>query len=389
MSNEGSPPKYCLHKASGQAIVYVNGRAIYLGKYKSAASRENYNRLIAEWSTTGVLPEAKEALTVNELMLAYIKHSKKYYRKNGEPTSEHALIVEVCRALKPLYGRSYARNFGPLALKAVRETLVDSGLCRKTVNRQVGRLVRMFRWAAAQELVPSDIPQALSMVSGLRKGRTKARETAPIEPVPEVIVDATLPFLPAVVADMVRFQRLTGCRPAEVCKLRPCDLNREKATWVYRPDSHKTEHHERDRIIYVGPKAQKILLHYLARDNQMCCFRPCDSEEKRRAAANSARKTPISCGNTRGSNVKRAPKRKAGQRYTSNSYRQSIHRACDRANIDRWSPNRLRHAAATDIRRLYGLEAAQIILGHASADVTQVYAERDAKLGARIAREIG
>ncbi len=42
-----------------------------------------------------------------------------------------------------------------------------------------------------------------------------------------------------------------------------------------------------------------------------------------------------------------------------------------------WAPNRLRHARATEIRRTYGLEAAQVILGHAKADVTQVYAERD------------
>ena len=36
----------------------------------------------------------------------------------------------------------------------------------------------------------------------------------------------------------------------------------------------------------------------------------------------------------------------------------------------RWSPNRLRHSAATAIRQRFGLEAAQVPLGHASADVT-------------------
>ena len=54
-----------------------------------------------------------------------------------------------------------------------------------------------------------------------------------------------------------------------------------------------------------------------------------------------------------------------------------------------WSPNQLRHAAGTEIRRRFGLEAAQVILGHAKADVTQVYAERDMATAAEVMRKIG
>ena len=140
----------------------------------------------------------------------------------------------------------------------------------------------------------------LTMVSGLRKGKTEARETAPVLPVDDAVVDATLEYLPAIPADMVRFQRLTGCRPAEVCSLRPCDLDRSEEVWIYRPESHKTEHHDRDRIILIGPQAQGVLLRYLARDAQACCFRPCDSEAKRLAEQEANRKTPLSCGNVRG-----------------------------------------------------------------------------------------
>ena len=56
---------------------------------------------------------------------------------------------------------------------------------------------------------------------------------------------------------------------------------------------------------------------------------------------------------------------------------------------NRWSPNQLRHSAATEIRRRYGLEAAATVLGHAKADVTQIYAERDYALAANVARQIG
>jgi integrase len=49
----------------------------------------------------------------------------------------------------------------------------------------------------------------------------------------------------------------------------------------------------------------------------------------------------------------------------------------------------LRHSAATEIRKRYGLEAAAVVLGHARADVTQIYAERDQDLAKRIIAEVG
>ena len=78
-----------------------------------------------------------------------------------------------------------------------------------------------------------------------------------------------------------------------------------------------------------------------------------------------------------------------GDSYTTSSYRRAIVRACKRAGIPQWTPNRLRHSRATELRRKYGLEAAQTVLGHAQADVTQVYAERDFELAKRVMREVG
>lgn len=101
---------------------------------------------------------------------------------------------------------------------------------------------------------------------------------------------------------------------------------------------------------------------------------------------------------------RQAPKarKNARERYTKDSYGRAIRRAVERLNKRRtdehgsevallpsWSPNQLRHSAATEIRKKFGVEGAQVILGHASADVTQVYAERDQKLAAEIARTLG
>ena len=66
--------------------------------------------------------------------------------------------------------------------------------------------------------------------------------------------------------------------------IRPMDFDRSADVWTYRPESHKTEHHGKERIIYIGPQAQGILLRYLARDVAAYCFRPIDSEAKRRTA---------------------------------------------------------------------------------------------------------
>ncbi len=174
--------------------------------------------------------------------------------------------------------------------------MVDTGLSRDYVNKLVAIICRMYKWAVAEELVPETVSRTLATVTGLRKGRSEARETAPVHPVD----NATVEHLPAIPADMIQFQRLTGCRPAEVCSLRSCDLDRTGDVWRYCPDSHKTEHHNRDRTILAGPKAQGVLLRYLARDAQSHCFRPCDSEAKRLAEQEANRKTPLSCGNVRG-----------------------------------------------------------------------------------------
>ena len=46
-------PAYSHHKPSGQAVVCLNGRDHYLGRYGSAASQAEYNRLIGEWLAGG------------------------------------------------------------------------------------------------------------------------------------------------------------------------------------------------------------------------------------------------------------------------------------------------------------------------------------------------
>jgi integrase len=118
--------------------------------------------------------------------------------------------------------------------------------------------------------------------------------------------------------------------------------------WEYRPGHHKTEHHHRSRVVFVGPRCQAILMPYVLKAGSGRLFQ-----------------------------------------HSRDGYRRAITRACQRVGIEPWHPNQLRHSLGTEVRKKFGLEASQVILGHAQADITQVYAERDADRGREVARQVG
>jgi integrase len=383
-------PRYRRHRASGQAVVTLNGIDHYLGPYGTAASRREYDRLLAIWLANDRRPAVDTApgLTIVEVLAAFRRHAEKHYRKNGQPTRSLGNIDDALRPLRQLFGREPVSGFGPLKLQAIQQTLATSGLARPTVNKRIGIIKKVFRWAVAQELAPPSLSHALDSVDGLQRGRSEAREPEPVKPVDDATIDATLPHLPEVVRDMVKLQRLTGCRPGEVCALRPCDVDRAGDVWQFRPTSHKTEHHGRERVIYIGPQAQAVLLPYLLRDPSTHCFSPADSERKRHAQQRAARRTRVQPSQL-ARVPKRNPKRTASTAFDKNAYARCIVRACHKAGVPRWSPNRLRHTAATEIRSRFGLEAAQVILGHSRADTTQIYAARDEERGLEVVKAIG
>ncbi len=399
-------PKYCLHKPSGKAYVRIHGKVIYTGDYGTAESKAEYGRLISELAASNgaaVSDAPTSALTIVELCATYLDFARGYYQKDGLPTRTIQGILAAIRTLKNLYGKTLVAEFGPLALLAIQTKLATDQLSRGYVNKQVSYIKRIFKWGVSRSLVPPTVYTALATVEGLRMGRTAARESKPVPPVSDELVEATMPYLPAVVAAMIRFQRLTGCRPGEVCQLRPCDVTRTGDVWEYRPHSHKTQHLGRDRVIFIGPKAQTVLLPYLSRAQDAYCFSPADSVENRHTEMRQRRKTPLQPSQK--CRRKRKPKSKPGKIYRRQSYSQAIARAVIRANKDRekeaadmgikpillphWHANQLRHSKATEVRREFGLEAAQVSLGHAKADTTEIYAERDARLAVEVAKKIG
>ena len=388
-------PSYRKH-ASGQARVSLNGRDYLLGTYGTKESKQKYNRLVAEWlasnqSKSFGVPVAE--LLIVEVLSAYMKYAKQYY--GDGPESEFHRIKPAVAALRSLYGTEPASSYGPLQYKATREHIARTGdRSRQYVNRLCEKIKRLFKWAAAESLLPSSIHEAISMVDPLKEGRTNLRETEDVQPVDEEVVNATLEHLPRIVADMVRFQLATGSRPGEVCSIQPGMVDRSSDVWQIRLHEHKNAWRGKERVIYVGKKAQEILLPYLLRSKDVYCFSPKDSEKARRNALSETRITPLACGNVPGSNRTSKPKRTAGYCYTTGTYGKAILRACDKAfpppstmkkkdeikewqSNHRWSPNRLRHSFATTTTKEHDIVVASILMGHAKADVTQIYAQQD------------
>jgi integrase len=385
-------PSYCLHKASGQAVVRIDGVDHYLGKHGTPESRAEYDRLIAEWLGNGrrlAPPSAADGLTVAELILSYWRWAECYYRdEHGEPGQELENVRSALKPLRRLYGHTQVAAFGPLALRAVQEDLAKAGLSRRVVNARVNRVRRVFKWGVSYQLIPSAVYEALRTVPGLQRGRCEAREAPPVQPAPDDHISATLPFLPDPVRAMVELQRLTGCRAGEVMVMRAIDLTMSGAVWAFRPASHKNKHRGLDRVVFLGPLAQEVVKPFLTTNLEAYLFSPrayVEDLRRRRAEQRKTKRTPSELRRQRKANPRRAP----AERYNRRSYRVAIVRACQKAGVPEWSPLQLRHTAATAIRVRYGLEAAKAILGHTRVETSQIYAERDMGRAAEIMREIG
>jgi integrase len=396
----------------------------------------------------GAVPDQAElpaCLTVLELSVRYLKHAEQYYRRqDGSNTNELTEMRCSLRPLVHLYATLPAHEFSPLKLEAVRELMVkgythpkygpQKALVRKLVNARVRRIVRVYKWAVSKELVPESTWQALTSLPGLQAGRCEAREKPPVEPVSIETVNATLAQLHFHLQVAVRLQTLTGCRAGELLALKGDSLDTSKPIWLSRPFHHKGSHRGKKRVIPIGPRGQEALRPLLRMRCPMCgtmeragrigwCWTaglcgpcadrmdeqdvcgpwpaaPLTKEEQaywifsaveamadRSRQLRAQRKTKVQPSQQ--DRRKKARKRAPQDRYTVSAYDQAIERAAQRAGVEHWSSHQLRHLAGTQARQRFGLEAAQHLLGHEKADVTQLYAEKNLDLAIRLAAEIG
>lgn len=268
---------------------------VYLGKYGTPESKAEFSRLVAELGVSAA-PEAvvgNADITIESFILAFWKHAEQHYRRpDGTKTQEISEYRQAFKPLRRLYGPKLAKDFGPLALKAVRKKMVEAGWARSLINRRIGRIRRAFKWAASEQLVPDAVYQSLNTVAGLQKGRADAPETEPVKPVVWRHVRATMPFLRPNIIGMIRVQRLTGMRPGEVCCLRPADIDTSKRVWVFRPPYSKMSYKGQEREVMIGPRAQAVLRAFAPDSPTDYYFSPRRSVEQFHAERAAKRKTP-------------------------------------------------------------------------------------------------
>lgn len=375
-------PKLCIHKPTGQAYVRVtqpdgSRKTVYLGKAGEPETHRRYAALFEESASPAAAPtlpsvegeSASRGLSVADFVGQFMVHARGYYRlPSGEPSNEVRDFELSFRELLARYATTPVDSVGKAELKAVREDMIVAGLSRKVVNQRVGRIKRAFLWGAEEGVVPDAVAVGLKLVRNLQKNRTPAPDRPDVQAAPLENVLKAAEKANRIVAAMIRLQLWTGMRPGEVVGLEPREINRESVPWVCDLSHRfKMAYKGLKRIIYLGPKARDLLSGLIRwEEPEAAVFRPKDAAADRPELA-----------------------KRYSARYSLDSYSQALERACVRAEIPVFTPNVIRHTHGTLVRHAYGLEGAQVALGHEHAAVTEIYAERDGELARRIAEEMG
>lgn len=371
---------------------------------RKVAQARYRNWLTNEWEAKNTIrnPLDPNAYTVNKLAAAYREHAATLYRKAGEATSHLDTVNAALDAMTTTYNGLPVDEVGAPEIKRLVDSMIVGadrhGVTRArsiyTVNGRLRIIKQAFRWARLYGLVSKETAYDVSIVPPLRAGRTEAKSPRKVLPVPEAILDATIAAATPTIADMIRALLLTGMRPGELCALRACDVERDGDVWLYRPATHKTEHHGKERIILIGPLAQAILKPYIDRRTKLSeyVFLP--------AEAHRERLEQCGFGKVMAYQLSRSTF-KPGRCFKHDTFYGQVCRTCDRAfdadgtkrkaknYTHRWHPHRLRHNAATRVREQFGIEAAKDLLGHSSLSTAMIYAERSMDRMKEIARKAG
>src|SRR5690242_4975013 len=100
----GKAPAYRLHKPTGRAVVRLGAKDVYLGRYNTPESRQAYDRVIAEWLARGRQPAVPARATVRQVLDAFKRHARDYYKKRGRITSRGRIAIAISDSLSARFG---------------------------------------------------------------------------------------------------------------------------------------------------------------------------------------------------------------------------------------------------------------------------------------------
>lgn len=382
-------PQY-RHHSNGQAFVQHKSipnasHRLYLGKYDSPESKSRYAKFIEGLKKNAPVVSRKSLspLTVEEIAVTFLNHMKSIRgEKNKETVCYRDSVRHLLNGLE--WGRNQPENCGDIGLDTIEDlaprhlvmvqrSMASADYCRRHINQTVKRIKRVFKWAVFEGLAPKDLHAHLQTTPHLKRGQFGVRESKKIGKVKWESIEVTAKYSSPQIAAMMKIQYLCGMRPGEVCIMRPMDIDRSPGdVWIFRPEAHKTQHHDKTLLKAIGKEAQKILQPFLDRDPEAYLFSPREAEEWR---LSQIRKRP--------QKKKRKPaKRMLQDRYNTNSYRRAIVYAIAKAQknnekLGHWFPLQSRHASATEVDAALGRKASQKWMGHALIETTATYIETD------------
>jgi integrase len=320
----------------------LHGQKIALAEEKGESLAESIAWRMWEKASRQENAAHDNGMTLDDAAGRFMAHAESYYRRADGTQTREAFNCELAlRPIRAAHGQSPVDDVTYQDILDARDALIAKGLNRTTVNQRVGIWRRFFSWALENRLVSPTTKAEVCAISNLKRGRCPAPEGEQVLPVSHLVVKRTVAILPPNLRAMIGVQELCGARPSEICTMRPCDIERRRGVWVYRPASHKTEHKGNCRVIVLGPRAVAILTPLLASvAPQARVFHP-----------------------ERGS--------RAGEAWQTSTYGQAIRKAViavKKAGVDvpEWAPNQLRHACGTRVRRKFGPAAASAVLGHSA-----------------------
>lgn len=357
-------PSYRLHKGTGQAVVYIDRREVYLGVHGSPESRQKYAEIISRL-TRGEAVDVRSPTdkptcqkSVAALCLRFIAEKLPAYADAEQHCQRGAIKV-----LAELFGETPTAEFGPIRLRTVRAAMVagdslalgpDGSLkprkpwSRSFTNKQIKRLKHLFRWGVSWELVPASVADALGTVESLAAGETEAAEGRQRRAVPLSDLEAVRAVLTDRQRDVFDLLLLTGARPGEIIGLTTAQIDRSGDLWRADLTEHKTAHKGKQRTLFFNVTAQAILSKYLKADPESRLF-------------------PI----------------------RRDAYGAAVKAACLKADVPFFTPHWLRHTVATRLADEIGIESAQRLLGHAGKAMTEHYSRAAEKVAINAAKRLG
>lgn len=389
-------PAYRHHKSTGRAVVYVNRKSIFLGKYDSSESRQRYAEIVAQItsgqpvSTSSKAPPRRTAAgpSVAALCLRFVADKLPSYAVDEQHCFRGAM-----RVLVELFGETPVEEFGPIRLRTVRAAMVQGNpeaigrdgelkprkpWSRYFVNKQIKRLRRLFRWGVSWEMVPVAIADALATVESLRAGDTEAAESRPREAVSAERLSAVRAELNPRHRDIFDLLLLTGARPGEILKLTTGIIDRTGEVWRVELSQHKTAHKGKARVLHFNATAQGILQKYLSADPEKCLF-PIRRDNYGQAVKQACERAFGMPAELRKPDRTLSPAKLAEVKRQAKAWRQE----------HVFTPHWLRHTTATRIADDAGMDAAQSLLGHCSSAMTALYTKKAEKKAREAAKLLG